>query len=98
MTRVCIVAGSGACGGGVFSGVWVGVTEVRSGGVINPMRSGCTCGKTCWVSCFFAGVGVAFGPVVGCFPLFFLLLFEGNVFDGDPAHYREPAQFRNAVI
>ena len=28
----------------------------------------------------------------------FLLLLLCNVFDGDPAHYREPAQFRNAAI
>ena len=26
------------------------------------------------------------------------ICMEYNVFDGDPAHYREPAQFRNAVI
>ena len=26
------------------------------------------------------------------------LVLKFNVFDGDPAHYREPAQFRNAVI
>ena len=28
----------------------------------------------------------------------YILAISANVFDGDPAHYREPAQFRNAVI
>ena len=83
-TMVLAFAG-GLCGGGVRSGVRVGVRSgVRVGVaavvfVINAAWSGCNCGK---ISPFFAGIGVSFGPAVGCFPLSFLLVFGDGAVPG----------------